>query len=117
MSGTCRNADRYDISRNECVTFPSAGEYIKRLKERHDVIHYGDKVRYDSLKDRLAFTTRLFHTRQFIVKGNPLSVYKRTAILTTGSRNECDRLMMSDHEAVGRAGYYVRARYKQLEVI
>lgn len=117
VTATCRNNDRYDISRNECVTFPSSGEYIKRLKERHNVVNYGNKVRYADLNERLAFQTRLFHTRQYIEKGKPLSVYKKTAILTTGSRNECDAWIDSDLESVKRAGYYVRARYKKAEVV
>ena len=116
-TATCRNNDRYDISRNECVTFPSSGEYIKRLKDRHNVVHYGNKMKFANSKERLAFQTRLFHTRQYIVKGNPSSVYKKTAILTTGSSNECDKLIESDLESVNRAGYYVRARYKKTEVV
>lgn len=114
---TCRNNDRYDISRNECVTFPSSGEYIKRLKERHNVVHYGNKMRFADSREKLAFQTRLFHTRQYVVKGNPSSIYKKTAILTTGSSNECDKLIKSDLDSVNRAGYYVRARYKKTEVV
>lgn len=103
--------------RNECVTFPSSGEYIKRLKDQHNVIHYGKKVRFADLKEKLAFQTRLFHTRQYLVKGNPSRTYKKTAILTTGSKNECDALVESEFESVTRAGYYVRARYKKTEVV
>lgn len=117
MSGTCKNNDRYDISRNECATFPSATEYVKRLKNQHDTVVHGDRIKFSNFKEKLEHQTRVFHTRQYIEKGNPPRRFKKTAILTTGSQNECDQLVKSSIEQVARANFFLRRRYRDKEVV
>ena len=115
MAGTCKNNDRYDISRNDCSIFPSASEYLKRMKSVHDTTTFGNKQSFHNYKDKLRHQTQLLHTRQFIVKGNPPAAYKKSAILTTGSTNECDQLVKSEFDYVNRANYFVRRRYRDVE--
>ena len=117
MSGTCKNNDRYDISRNDCAIYPSASEYMKRLKNLHNTVSFGNKYKFQNNTERLQHITQLMHSRRFIVKGNPLTTYKKTAILTTGRMNECDQFIQSEFEQVRRAQYYVRRRYKDTEVV
>lgn len=106
---TCRNNDRYDISRNDCTIFPSAADYINRLKERHNTTMFGNKNYYTSSKERLAFRTQTFHTMQFIEKGG--GRYKKTAILNNGPGNDCLKWVESSHENAKRANYFVIKRY------
>jgi hypothetical protein len=109
MAGTCRNNDRYDISRNDCNIFPSAADYVNRLKEQHNTTMFGNKNYYSSSKERLAFSTQTFHTLQFIEKGG--GRYKKTAILNNGPGNDCLKWVQSSHENAKRANYYVIKRY------
>ncbi len=68
-------------------------------------------------KERLEHKTQIFHTKQLIQKGNPKVTYKKNAILTTGSRNECDQLVESKIENVKKAGIFVIRRHHDLEVL
>ena len=109
---TCRNNDRYDISRNDCTIFPSAAAYMNRLKERHNTMMFGNQNYYSSSSDMLAHRTQTFHTLQFIEKGNPKVRYKKTAILNNGPGNECEKWIQSEHQGARQANYFVISRYK-----
>ena len=117
VTGICKNNDRYDISRNDCSTFPSASEYLKRVANLHQTTAMGSKTKYVDYKEKLRHQTQLMHTRQYIVKGHPPVAYKKTAILTTGSTNECDQWVKSQFDSVRRAKYFVRRRYKDVEAV
>jgi hypothetical protein len=114
---TCSNNDRYDISRNDCAVFPSAAEYLKRVASVNNTTTFGNKTTFRDYKEKLRHQTQLMHTRQFVVKGNPPTTYKKSAILTTGTMNECDQLIPSEYDSAKRANYYVRRRYKHVETV
>lgn len=113
----CKNNDRYDVSRNDCSVFPSASEYLKRVANQNNTIQLGDKTKFNNYTERLRYRTQQMHTGQFVVKGNPPVRYKKSAILTTGSMNECDQWAPSSLDQVKRANYFVRRRYSDVETV
>ena len=68
-------------------------------------------------RERLEHKTQIFHTQQFIEKGKPIVRYKKNAILTTGSKNECDQILNSKIENVQKSGFFVIRRHHDLEVL
>ena len=108
---SCRNNDRYDISRNECAIFASAGDYLQHKHNVHDNIRRNEHKRFHSVKDRLRETYQVNNTQRTVTKGRNGATYPMTMLLNNGSSNECRRMVVPKLEVLQIAGYYLRRGY------
>lgn len=111
MTAFCKNNDLYDISRNECAIFRSAGDYLQHKYTVHNNISRSEHRVFHSNKDRIRDTYQINNTQRTVTKGRNGATYPMTMLLNNGSSNECRRMILPQIDALKIAGYYLRRGY------